>query len=272
MSLEIRRRRIGAGEKAIEIVDIIGRLDTPGAGVLRSAVQDILKEGCPRIAVNMTECVEIHRELMGTLHSLGRACQRAGGGLVIYGASRDVLEYINKFGDRSLAPLHRDERSAIIALGGHVGDEVTKEKETEAPVVVALGADPIFRAIFWKLSVIGGRAIAKFDNIQACFEYIGKRPVHSILIDASLPSQEVVLFIRQIRTMPMIRTIGIIVIGLPSQRNIGRAVIEQGADFFVPLMFNGEEIMAKLDQRSFFARLKEVYVRFDSRIKTKENR
>jgi CheY-like chemotaxis protein len=272
MSLEIRRRRIGAGEKAIEIVDIIGRLDTPGSGLLRSTVQDILKEGCPRIAVNLTECVEIHRELMGTFHSLGRACQRAGGGLVIYGASRDVLEYINKFGDRSLAPLHRDERSAIIALGGHVGDEASKEKETEAPVIVALGSDPIFRGVFWKLSALGGRGIAKYDNIQACFEYIGKRPVHSILIDASLPSHDVIQFIRQIRTTPMIRTIGIFVIGLPSQRNIGRAVIEQGADFYVPLVFTGEEIIAKLDARTFFARLKEVYERFDSRIKTKENR
>ena len=272
MALEVGRRRIGSGERAIEIIDIVGRLDTAGSAVIRSSVQEILKEGCPRIAVDMAQCVEIHRETMGTFHSLGRACQRAGGKLVIFGATGDVLDYLTRFGDRSLAPWFSDEKAAIVALGGQIQEEVSKEKRTEPPVVVALGADPIFRAVFWKLSALGGRAIAKFDNIEACSDYLAKRPIHSIIIDGAMQSHEIVKLIRHIRTTPSVKNIGIFVVGSPMQRNFGHLVIEQGANNFVPYTFRGEDILAKLDRKVFFERLKEVYASFDARAKAKESR
>jgi hypothetical protein len=272
MALEARRRRIGGGERAVEIIDLIGRLDMPGAGLLRNTVQDVLKEGCPRIAVNMAGCVEIHREMMGTFHSLGRACIRAGGGLVIFGASGDVLEYIRRFGDKTLAPWFGDEKSAVVALGGQVVEETPKESESESPNVVAIGSDPVFHAVFWKLTALGGRPIAKFDSIGSSADFLARRQIHSILIDSKLSPQEISTFIKQVRMASKLKNIGIFIIGPPSANSTGKVLLDEGADSFVTLSFAGEEIESKLDLRTFYARLKEVYERFEVRSKAKELR
>jgi hypothetical protein len=271
MALEARRRRIGGGERAIEIVDLVGRLDMPGAALLRNTVQEVLKEGCPRIAVNMAECVEIHREMMGTFHSLGRACIRAGGGLALFAATGDVLEYIRRFGDKSLAPWFGDEKAAVAALGGHVEPEAPKESESERPSVVAIGSDAVFRAVFWKLTALGGRPIAKFDSIAGARDYMARKTIHSILLDSKLSPHEIARFLRELRINSKLKAIGIFIIGPPSQLWTGRSLVQEGADSYVPLSFTGEEIEAKLDARTFFTRLKEIYDRFDARAKAKEN-
>jgi CheY-like chemotaxis protein len=270
MALEVRRRRIGAGERAVELIDIMGRLDMPGAASLRTTVQEVLKEGCRRIAINMAGCVEIHREMMGTFHSLGRACQRAGGGLVLYGATGDVLEYIRRFGDRNLAPWHGEENSAIRALGGEVERKSPREQGISTPVVVALGTEPVFRAVFWKISALGGRGIVKFDSVDACLEYLSGSTPHSLLLDAKLPAHDLAGLIRKIRTTPQLKNIGVFITGPPSSKSAGRVLVEEGADEFIAFTFTGEEIVAKLDGQLFFAKLKEVYERFDIRAKAKE--
>jgi response regulator RpfG family c-di-GMP phosphodiesterase len=176
-----------------------------------------------------------------------------------------------KVGDRNLAPFRPDEKSAITALGGQVeAEEPEEEEEPEPPVVVALGSDAIFRALFWKLSVLGGRAVAKFDTIEGGLQYLLKRNVHSVLIDASLPAHEAAKFVRQVRTTQQLKHIGLFVVGAPSRRGAARSVVEEGAHVFIPFSFTGEEIVSKLDARAFFAKLKEVYERFDARSKAKE--
>jgi CheY-like chemotaxis protein/anti-anti-sigma regulatory factor len=264
MALEVRRRRIGPGDRAVEILDIVGRLDTPGAALLRSSVQDALREGSSRIALNLSDCVEIHRETVGTLHSLGRACNRAGGKLVIFGAAGDVYEYIKTFTDPGLVPWHETENEAITALGGRVVPAQVDQAGEEPPAVVALGSDDVFRKVFWKLGALGGRPVAKFDSIEAAMDFMRRRPVHSVIIDAKLPQYDVIALVRQIRTTPEIRGMGIFAVGPPSMRGRGRTILEEGADNFVPLVFTGEEIVAKLDLRAFFSRLKEAYDRFDA--------
>jgi CheY-like chemotaxis protein len=272
MALEIRRRRIGAGERAIEIVDIIGRLDLPGAGNLRTTVQEILKEGCPRIAVNMAGCVEIHRETMGTFHSLGRACQRAGGGLVLFGATGDVFEYIRRFADRNLAPWQGDEATAIRSLGGEVEQEKPRSISDSESVVAALGTDTVFHAVFWKFPTLGGRGFVKFESVNGCLEYILTHPTHSLLVDVKLPTHDLAGLIRKIRTTPQLKKVGVFVIGPPSYKSTARALVEEGADDFVLFPFAGEEILAKLDGKLFFDKLKDIYGRFDIRTKAKEGR
>ncbi len=262
MAVEIRSRRIGSGDQAVEIIDVIGRLDAPGSALLRSTVQEKLKEGMPRVAVNFSECIEINKENINTLHSLGRACQRAGGKLVLYGAAGDVDAYIRKYADKTLAPWFEWEREAIIDLGGEVAPE-PGDGEEEPPVVVALGADPIFRKIFWQLSRLGGRAIAKFDNISSTEDFLKRRQIHSIIIDTGLSSHEIAKLIRRLRTTPKLKNAGIFLVGPPSQRNIGRSLILEGADNFIPFIFTGEEIAAKFDARTFFQRLKDAYDRFE---------
>ncbi len=269
MALEVRRRRQGAGERAIEIIDVAGRLDAPGAAMLRTTVQKALKEGSARIAINLVDCVEIHREMMGTFHSLGRACQRAGGGFVLFGQKDDVYEYIRRFADKRLAPWHELERDAILALGGVIEPEKEKGAE-ELAIVVALGANPLFRGIFWKLNTLGGRPVAKFDSIASSTELLARRPIHSLIVDTGLGAHELAQLVRQIRANSRLRGIGIFPVGPPSQKTIGRTLEGEGADRFVPLVFNGEEIAANLDTRAFFARLKDAYDRFDAQARGRE--
>ena len=272
MALDVHRRRIGSGERSVEIIDVVGRLDPPGAAALRTSVQQILKEGCPRIAINLSECVEIHREMIGAFHSLGRACQRAGGGLALFGQTGDVSEYIGMFADRTLAPWFDKQNDAVLAVGGEIEPEKPADADEEPPTVVALGDDPVFRGIFWKLGKLGGRPVAKFESVEACFDYLTRRPVHSLIIDSGMPAQELARLVRQIRANAQLRGIGVFVVGPPSRKSTGRALVGEGADMFVPLVFAGEEIPAKLDARAFFARLKEAYERFDTRAKPKESR
>jgi hypothetical protein len=118
---------------------------------------------------------------------------------------------------------------------------------------------------------LGGRPIAKFDTVAAGSEFMSRRAIHSVLIDGSLSALEIVALIRQVRRTSQLKGAGIFVIGVPSQRGAGRTLVEQGADNFVPLVFRGEEIPAKLDARAFFARLKEIYARFDARSEAKAN-
>ena len=218
MALEVRRRRIGAGDRAVEIIDVIGRLDTPGAAALRSKVQEVLKEGLPRVGINLSECVEIHREMIGTFHSLGRACSRAGGRLVLFGMKGDVAEYVRRFADKDLVPWHEMERDTIIALGGEVPVETKEEEEKEKPAVIALGSDQIFKRIFWKLNALGGRPVAKFDNIEGAEDFLGRRNIHSLLIDTHLPTHDIIQLIRKIRTTPKIRNIGIFLLPMSKKR------------------------------------------------------
>lgn len=265
MALEVRRRRSGSGDRAVEVIDVIGRLDTPGAAMLRSKVQEALKEGSSRIGINLSECVEIHRETIGTFHSLGRACNRTEGRLVLFGMKGDVAEYVRRFADKDLAQWYDIERDAIIALGGEVAPEIEEEGEKETPAVVALGKDQIFRGIFWKLNVLGGRPVAKFDNIEGAEDFLGRRSVHSLLIDTHIPMHEITQLVRKVRTNPKLKFAGIFPVGPPSHISTGRLLVEEGADIFVPLSFSGEEIAAMLDPQTFFARLKDVYERFDAR-------
>lgn len=272
MALDVHRRRVGSGDHAVEIVDAVGRLDAPGAAILRSTIQQILKESCPRIGINLAECVEIHREMVGTFHSLARACQRAGGGLALFGQAGDVSEYIKRFADAELVSWYERESEAVVALGGKAEAEEPREGGEEPPAVVAVGDAAIFRGVFWKLGKLGGRPVAKFDSIEACFDYINRRPVHSVIIDSGMPAQDTARLVRQIRASARLRSIGVFVVGIPSQKTTGRALVGEGADAFVPLVFSGEEIAAKLDSRAFFAGLKEAYERFDTRAEAKEGR
>jgi len=262
MAVEVRRRRIGFGERAVEIVDVVGRLDAPGSALLRSSVQKALKEGSARIVVNLSECREIQRDVVGTLHSLGRACTRANGKLAIFGAKDDVLEYLRRFGNRELAPWFDTENEAVVSVGG----EPVKEPgdDEESPVVVALGTSDPFRKVFWKLNLLGGRNVAKFENVEAAHDFINRSNVHTIIIDTDLDPHDTTRLVRQLRTFPDTRNIGIFIVGPPSRRNIGRTLIGEGADNFIPLVFSGEEIAAKLDIRAFFTRLKEAYERFEA--------
>ena len=262
MALEVRSRRIGSGDRSVEILDVVGRLDVPGGALLRTAIQDKLKEESPRIAINLSECIEINREMVGTIHSLGRACKRAGGGLVLYGASGDVLEYIKRFADKELAPWFEKEREAVIALGGEVEPEIEDIKEP--PVIVALGIDQLFKKLFWQLGVLGGKPVAKFDNIESAENYIKRRRTHSIVIDTKLNTHRLIVMIRQIRKSPEVRDIGIFIVGPPSTINIGKILIREGGTNFVPYVFNGQEIPSKLDGKAFFQRLKEAYERYEA--------
>ncbi len=243
---------------------MVGRLDTPGGALLRTSIQEALKEGSALIAINLSECKEIHREMVGTLHSLAKACRRAGGGLVICGAVGDVGEYLKAFGDRSLAPWFDSERDAVLALGGKVEPESSDDESGEPPVVVALGVSDVFKKLFWKLGALGGRPVAKFDSTESAHEFLRKRTIHSLIADADLNPHETARFIKQIRTTPDVRGIGIFLVGPPSKRNVGRALMEEGADNFVPFVFSGEEIVSKLDARAFFSRLKEAYDHFEA--------
>jgi anti-anti-sigma regulatory factor len=271
MAFEVRRRRIGSGDRAVEIVDVVGRLDAPGSALLRTSIQQALKEGSARIAVNLSECREIQREVIGTLHSLGRACKRANGGLAIFGAKDDVLEYMKRFGDRELAPWFDTENEAIVSLGGEVIEEPGEDEEQETPVVVAIGSSDPFRRSFWKLNTLGGKPVAKFDNTESAHEFIRRRNVHSVIIDTSLNPHNTARLVRQLRTYPETRQIGIFIVGPPTGRNIGRSLIGEGADNFVPLVFSGEEIAAKLDIRAFFTRLKEAYDRYEAKRASEES-
>jgi len=263
MALEIRRRRVGSGDLAIEIIEVIGRLDTPGGSQLRASVQEALKEGTPKVALDLTETKEIHKEMVGTIHSLGRACQRADGSLVIFGAMGDVLAYLETFAERSLAPWHNTERDAIIALGGEVEPEETEVSDDQPSVIIALGSDKLFRKVFWKLGKMGGMPLAKFDTIPAALDYLGKRKVHSIVLDVNIDLHEGARLIRQIRTTPAFRKVGIFIVGPTSKKTTGKAFIQEGADGFIPFKFSGEEIFAMFDRKAFFHHLKLAYEKFE---------
>ena len=273
MALEVRRRRTGAGDRAVEIVDIIGRLDMPGSALLRSTMQDILKEGLPRIALNLSNCLEIHREMIGTFHSLGRACLRAGGNLALFGQTGDVLEYIKKFGDTSLAPWYDREREAIVALGGEPEPEETSKGTVEIkPIVVILGSDTIFRGVFRTFERIGGKPIVMFDNADACEEFIFGKRIHSLLIDVTMSAHDTARLIKRIRSDAELKNTGVFIVGPASKIGAGRALMSEGADNFIPFVFSGEEIAAKFDGKAFFARLKDAYGRYETKLKARENR
>jgi len=263
MALEVHHRRIGSGDRAVEILDVVGRLDVPGGALLRTTIQDNLKEESSRIAVNFADCREINREMIGTLHSLGRACKRAGGGLVLYGATGDVAEYIKKFVETDLVPWFETENEAVLSLGGEVEQE-PGEDNGEPKAVVALGSDKVFKALFWKLGKLGGHPIAKFDNIVTAEGYIGRTKIHSIIIDVSLDEFEILRLIKQVKRTPETRLTGIFLVGPPSGRKEGRYYIEQGGNNFISYVYKGEEIAAKLDATAFFLRLKEAYERYDA--------
>jgi len=264
MALEIRRRRVGSGDKAVEIIDVIGRLDTPGGAQLRSAVQEALKEGTPRIAINFAETKEIHRETVGALHSLGRACQRAEGKLGIFGAEGDVLEYLKSFADPSLAPWFPDEKTAIVGVGGELEVEEQDKLNDSPDVVIALGFDNIFRKIFWKLAKMGGMPVAKFDAVPPALDYLLKRKVHSIVLDITIDLHDGAKLVRQIRTTPSIRKVGIFLVGPPSKRSTGKALLQEGADNLTLYSFSGEEIFSKFNPKPFFHQLKEAFAKFEA--------
>jgi len=270
MALDVRRRRIGSGNKAVELLDVIGRLDAPGSALLRSKVQEALKDNSVKIGINLAECVEIHREMIGTFHSLGRACERAGGKLVLFGQKGDVYEYIKRFSDSSIVPWFETEQEGVVALGGEVLEEKESEDTRDKPAVAVIGKDAVFTALFWKLSALGGRPIAKFDAIEQATDFIERHSMHSVVVDSKIPMHDIARFIRQIRINPRLRSMGIFIVGPASHVSQIRVLIEEGADRFVPIMFQGEEILSRLEDRQiFFGRLKEAYDSFDARSASK---
>ncbi|MCX6644893.1 MAG: hypothetical protein NTY09_00825 [bacterium] len=271
MALELRRRRIGAGDYAVEIIDIVGRLNVPGSSQLRSLVQDALKEGTPRVAINFSECVEVKKEAFGAFHSLGRACMRAHGNLVIYGAKDDPLEYVKKFIDTNLVKWYDSEKEAILALGGTPEpeqvyiEEITSDREA----IVVIGIADIFYKVFWKLNVLGGLQVVKFDNLTSALQYLERRKVHSLIIDPTFSGHDLIRFIRHIKSSKQYMKTGIFIVGNPSSRTSAMILMNEGADNFIPFVYQGEEIFAKFDQREFFKRLQDIYKKFEARKKAK---
>jgi hypothetical protein len=271
MALELRRRRIGAGDYAVEIVDIVGRMNVPGSSQLRALVQDILKEGTPRVAVNFSECVEIKKEVFGTFHSLARACQRAEGNLVIYGAKDDPLEYVKKFIDKKLVKWYDAEKEAVLALGGTPEPEPVNIDETvsDRETIVVIGISEIYNKVFWKLNVLGGLQVVKFDNLTSALQYLERRKVHSLIIDPTFSGHDLIRFIRHVKSSKQYMKTGIFIVGNPSSRTSAMILMNEGADSFTPFVYQGEEVLAKFDQREFFKRLQDVYKKFEIRKKAK---
>lgn len=271
MALELRRRRIGAGDHAVEIIDIVGRLNMPGSSLLRSMVQDSLKEGSPRIAVNFSECVEVKKEVFGTFHSLGRACTRAGGSLAVYGARDEPIEYVKTFLDTKLVKWFETEKEAVIALGGTPDPEPVhiEETATDRESIVVIGTSEIFHKVFWKLSVLGGLQVMKFDNLTSTLQYLERRVPHSLIIDPTFSGHDLIRFIRRIKSDARYRKTGIFIVGNPSSRTGAMILMNEGADNFIPFVYQGEEVLAKFDQREFFRRLQDTYKRYEDRKKAK---
>ena len=267
MALELRRRRIGSGDQSVNIIDVVGRLNVPGSSQLRADIQDFLKSGIPRIALNLTECVEIKKEVFGTFHSLGRACQRAGGNLIVYGAKDDPLEYIKAFLNPDLVKWSESENEAILALGGQ--PEPDESDGEDSSVIVALGSDNFFQKVFWKLNVMGKVPVAKFDSIASVTDFINRSKIHSLILDPTMSGHDLIKFIRQVKSNPKLRTTGIYIIGKPSARTLALILMNEGADYFVPFVFNGEEILSRFNSREFFHQLKDAFEKFETRKKAK---
>ena len=155
----------------IVILDLNGRLDVPGAAVLKSTVRDLVEEGSLLVALNFSDVDYIGMDSVGALVSIKKLITRMGGKLAIFAPKWDVREYIEKFSFEADVPLVNDESQALTALGLK-----SQERRLGDPVYLALGSSAPFKELFWKVKKLGGVPVERFELIEPAKRGMAARP------------------------------------------------------------------------------------------------
>jgi len=240
--------------KSILILDLEGRLDIPGAALLKKMIREQMEEGSRLFALNFAKVDYIGKDTVGTIVSVKKEITRSEGKFVIFAPHWDVKEYVERFSFQADIPIFDDEPQALVALG-----EVPDVKIPGQASYLALGSSSAFKEIFWTIKRLGGIPVERFEEVQQAKQGMAQLKVGVVLLDALLPRNSAVDALRELRMEEWCRDAVILVIGPDSSRSMYNAMRDYGADDFVPIPFEREELVSSIDKGQFFELLKRKF-------------
>jgi anti-sigma B factor antagonist len=248
--MQIDRRKIGE----IIILDMEGRLDIPGAALLKQMVREQLEEGSRLFALNFAKVDYIGKETVGAIVSIKSEITGSEGRMVIFAPKWDVKDYIEHFSYKSDIAVLENESGALEMLGAKQAGA-----EPQGPIYMALGSSSAFKELFWTVKRLGGVPIERYEATEQAISGTGGRSVEVILLDALMPQNEALQAVREIRLKNWGKGAVILVIGPDSSRSLYNAMHDYGADDFVPIPFDREELVSSIDKGQFFQLLKRKF-------------
>lgn len=248
--MHISRRKI----ESILILDLEGKLDIPGSALLKKIIREQLEEGSRLFALNFAKVEYIRKETVGTIVSLNKEVTRSEGKFVIFAPHWDVKEYVERFSFDADIPIFDDETRALEALGQKIEERVPGES-----IYLALGSSSAFKEIFWTVKKLGGVPVERYEEIEQALQGVSQCKVEVVLLDALLPQNGALQAIKELRLDECCRDAVVLVIGPDSARSMYNAMRDYGADDFVPVPFDREELVSSIDKRQFFELLKRKF-------------
>ena len=109
--------------------------------------------------------------------------------------------------------------------------------------------------------VVGPQALSFAAGVPAgqAHEMVRTHVEAVVLLDALLPQNGALQAIRELRLDECCKDSAVLVVGPDSARSMYNAMRDYGADDFVPIPFDREELVSSIDKRQFFELLKRKF-------------
>ncbi len=218
-------------------------------------MREQLEEGSRLFAFNLAGVDYIAKETVGTLVSIKKEITLHEGKLAIFAPRWDIKEYIDKFSFETDVPVFDEEYDALMSLD----KKVAIAEASSGPAYVALGSSSAFKELFWTVKRLGGVMVERYEATDQAIDELSKRDVQVVLLDALMPRNAALDAVKQMRIAPNFRNSVILVIGPDSSRSMYNAMRDYGADDFVPVPFDREELVSSIDKPQFFELLKRKF-------------
>jgi anti-sigma B factor antagonist len=104
----------------------------PAVESFRTTVEQVMKEGGPKVIVNLTEVNSLDSSGIGALVRSQTSAKQHGGAVKLVNPSKLVLQTLNFVGLLNVFEVHPDENSAIDSFHGNQGASGAQAKDPGA--------------------------------------------------------------------------------------------------------------------------------------------
>lgn len=218
-----------------------GRLLGIASGPLKTLITELLDEGIRKFIINFKSAITIDSPYVSALNSLDREIQRSDGRLIFCNAGPDILPWLEKYAPE--IKIYKDEDLALDKL---IGDTLDSAKGT----IVVAGASDFATKLFTGIINYKGLTFYYFDDaLKSIDKVVELRPM-GILLNLEFGSI-IVEPVRKWRFHEDTRNTPIILFGPQSRKYMVPALIREGADDYIEVVFEGPEILAYLKPLEF---------------------
>lgn len=111
MEVQLHVRRIDG----IPVLDVTGELDIYTSPKLRTAIQDVLTAGTPRVVVNLLNTTYLDSTALSVLTSALKQAREAGGTVALVYNQPQIEKIFTITGLHEVFPVYRNETEAVSA-------------------------------------------------------------------------------------------------------------------------------------------------------------